>query len=95
MFQKFPDTKNLLLGKFQTDKLEGRFGKYRQLSGSHYHVSVTQVLESEKKLKILSSLKLKSSKFGSFNLKDFSVSITDNSDNGGNEVASTSDFSQL
>lgn len=38
----------VLLGKFQTDGLEGRFGQYRQLSGGNSLVSVQQVLESEK-----------------------------------------------
>lgn len=63
----------MLLGKFQTDKLEGRFGKYRLLSGSNFHVSVTQILESEKKLKILSLLKLKSSKYGVFSISQFAL----------------------
>lgn len=38
----------VLLGKFQTDALEARFSQYRQMSGACYHVSVKQVLESEK-----------------------------------------------
>ena len=33
----------VLLGKFQTDQLESRFGHYRQLSGSNYLVSVQEV----------------------------------------------------
>lgn len=41
----------VLLGKFQTDPLEARFSQYRQMSGACYHVSVKQVLESEKKTK--------------------------------------------
>jgi hypothetical protein len=67
LFESF-EIKYVLLGKFQTDKLEGRFGKYRQMSGSHFHVSITQNLESEKKLIVLSLLKLKSAKFGTFSL---------------------------
>ena len=35
----------ILLGKFQTDLLEERFGKYRQLSGGHYNISVRQLYE--------------------------------------------------
>lgn len=48
----------ILFGKFQTDPLEARFGQYRQMSGGCYHVSVMQILESEKKLKIVSVIKL-------------------------------------
>lgn len=42
----------VLLGKFQTDCLEDRFGKYRQLSGAQYHVSIRQIYESENKLRL-------------------------------------------
>lgn len=63
----------ILLGKFQTDRLEGRFGKYRMLSGCHYHVSVCQILESERKIKVLSYLKLKSSKFGNFEITNLEL----------------------
>lgn len=48
----------VLLGKFQTDCLEERFGKYRQLSGSQYHVSIRQVFESERKLRLQRALEL-------------------------------------
>ena len=46
----------VLLGKFQTDKLEARFGQYRMLSGSNYLLSVNKVLQSSKKLKVHSLL---------------------------------------
>ena len=49
----------MLLGKFQTDCLEARFRQYRQLSGGKYNISLRQVFESEKKLHLLSTLKLK------------------------------------
>ena len=45
------DEKNLdfiLLGFLQSDALEGRFGWYRQSSGANYHISVLQVVQSEK-----------------------------------------------
>nr|XP_037275089.1 uncharacterized protein LOC119167674 [Rhipicephalus microplus]XP_037287660.1 uncharacterized protein LOC119180650 [Rhipicephalus microplus] len=48
----------VLLGKFQTDCLEERFGKYRPLSRSQYHVSIRQIYESERKLRLQSALKL-------------------------------------
>ena len=40
----------VLLGKFQTDNLELRFVQYRQMSGANYNVSLSQIMESEKKL---------------------------------------------
>ena len=49
----------VLLGKFQTDSLEARFGQYRQLAGGKYGMSLRQVYECEKKLRLLSVLKLK------------------------------------
>ncbi|KAH7977923.1 hypothetical protein HPB49_003950 [Dermacentor silvarum] len=42
----------VLLGKFQTDSLEDRFGRYRQLSGANYNVSIRQIDESETKLRL-------------------------------------------
>jgi hypothetical protein len=49
----------VLLGKFQTDSLEARFGQYRQLAGGQYDVSLRQIFECEKKIRMLSVLKLK------------------------------------
>ena len=46
--------KYVLTGKFQTDKLEYRFSQYRRLAGTNYHVSVREIMESEKKLKLVS-----------------------------------------
>ena len=48
----------VLTGKFQTDQLESRFGHYRQLSGSNYLVSVADILQREKKLKVNRLLRL-------------------------------------
>ena len=48
----------VLTGKFQTDDLESRFGHYRQMSGGNRFVSIQEILESEKKIKINSMLKL-------------------------------------
>ena len=58
----------VLLGKFQTDNLERRFGRYRQLSGCNYNISVLQVLENEKKIRIKSVLTLHSSRYGRIEL---------------------------
>ncbi|KFM59054.1 Transposable element P transposase, partial [Stegodyphus mimosarum] len=53
LFQKYK-MDYILLGKFQTDDLEARFGAYRQLSGSNYYISFVQVLENERKLRFKS-----------------------------------------
>ena len=46
----------VLLGFFNSDPLEGRFGWWRQLSGANFYISVRQVLENEKKVRSLSLL---------------------------------------
>lgn len=48
----------VLLGKFQTDCLEARFGKDRQMCGSHYNVSITEVFEVETKMRLQNTLML-------------------------------------
>ena len=57
----------VLPGKVQTDNLEKQFGCYRQLSGCNYHISVTQIFEAEKKIRMKSCLGLKSAKYGKIN----------------------------
>jgi hypothetical protein len=47
-----------LCGKVQTDKLEERFGKYRQQAGSNYNVSIRQVFESESKIRMQNTMPL-------------------------------------
>ena len=64
----------VLLGKFQTDYLEFRFSQYRQLSGANYNVSVCQIMESEKKLKLFSVMKIVKCGNGALTLKDFITS---------------------
>ncbi|KAH9368503.1 hypothetical protein HPB48_007258 [Haemaphysalis longicornis] len=46
----------VLLGKFQTDLLENRFGRYRRLAGSQCHVSIRQLYEGETKLRLQNTL---------------------------------------
>lgn len=65
----------VLLGKFQTDSLEDRFGKYRQLAGGQYHISLRQLYESEKRLRVQSLLTLKSSTFGDISVTMFHENI--------------------
>lgn len=67
----------VLLGKFQTDPLEHRFGKYRQLSGGQYHISIRQLYESEKRLRIQSLLTLSSRTFGNIPITNFSENVDD------------------
>ena len=74
----------VLLGKFQTDNLEARFGQYRMLSGSNYLVSVNEVLQSEKKLKVKNLLRLYTSSKGVIKIKDFFMEFSDISIGGGN-----------
>lgn len=62
----------VLLGSFQTDDLEERFGKFRKMSGCNYHISVKQIIESERKLKVTSLLRLKSK---DINVRDIIVQI--------------------
>ncbi|KAH6933179.1 hypothetical protein HPB50_012787 [Hyalomma asiaticum] len=44
--------KYVLLGKFQTDALEDRFGWYCQLEGAQYDISVRQLFKCEEKLRL-------------------------------------------
>lgn len=46
----------VLSGKFLSDPIEGRFGWYRQMNGGNFFMSVTQLLQSEKKIRVLSKL---------------------------------------
>ena len=48
-----------VLGSFvQNDPIEHHFGLYRQMSGSNYNISLCQVLENERTLKLSNILKL-------------------------------------
>ena len=46
----------------QNDPLEHHFGLYRMMSGAQYHISYCQILETERRLKLSSILKLFSKK---------------------------------
>ena len=50
----------VLLSRLSSDPIEQRFGWYRLLSGSNYFVSVKQIIESERKIKMVSLLKFDS-----------------------------------
>ena len=50
----------VLPGKIQSDRLEGKFGIYRQASGGNYYISVEQVLSSlaMQRLKLYNKLEI-------------------------------------
>ena len=50
--------KYVLLDKFTTDRLENRFGQYRQISGGSYNITVQEILQSEKRLKVVNMIRL-------------------------------------
>lgn len=72
--------KYILPGKFQTDQLEARFGKYRQLAGCNYNISVRQVFECEQKLRMMSVLRIPFHN-QSVDLKDFEEAKWEKMDN--------------
>ena len=47
----------ILTGNIQSDPLEKRFGRYRQLSGANYFGSVRQFLDAEKSIRVKSLIK--------------------------------------
>jgi len=53
----------VLLGLFQSDPIEKHFGWYRQLCGANYYVSVRQILEAEKTIRLRSLIKFSSYSF--------------------------------
>ena len=53
----FSGFKYVLLGKIQSDTIESRFGRIRQLSRANYFFSKRQSLESDRKLQTLSLVK--------------------------------------
>lgn len=50
-FQNF-EISYILPGKFTTERLEKRFGKYRSLCGCNYNVSFDDVINAEKKIRL-------------------------------------------
>ena len=66
-----------LPGRFQTDDLEGRFGKHRRFAGTNYHISVREIKESEKKLTLISMLHVVSASRGRISFSDFVSQCSD------------------
>ena len=44
----------VLLGKFSSDPIKKRFGQFGQLSGANFFISVRQLMDAEKWIRILS-----------------------------------------
>lgn len=87
-FNNIPGTEYVLLGLFQDDAIEHRFGKWRCMSGRNYNISVYQALESEKKIRFLDLLKIKSKSQGDFEIKSFCKSFGEDLLNSQAEIAS-------
>ena len=71
----------------QTDPLEHHFGLYRMMSGSNYHISYLQILETERRLKLSSLLNMFADQQDSFQsiqtfVKSFSSPSVTSSDDG-------------
>ena len=66
--------KYILISKFQTDNLEGRFGLYRQLSGCNY---ILYIMYSERKLKIKGLLRLLYTSKDVLTVSNFMASFSD------------------
>ena len=74
----------VLLGHISSDCIEGRFSWYRQSSGANYNISVLQILQSEKTIRIQSLI---DSGFQMSDLKGI-FATTEGSDNHTEEVTS-------
>lgn len=77
----------VLTGKFQTDCLEYRFAQYRWLAGTTYHVYFREIIESEKKLKLMSVWSLKSATFGRVSITKFANSYLTSSEQSTEDVS--------
>ena len=67
----------VLLGHISSNYIEGRFSWYRQSSGANYNISVLQILQSEKTIRIQSLI---DSGFQMSDLKDI-FATTEGNDN--------------
>ena len=65
----------ILLGYCQSDPIEGRFGRYRQLCGPNFYISVRQVAECEQKIRIMNLME-QNCDLREFNPSNESVSVS-------------------
>ena len=68
----------VLLGHFQSDPLESRFGWYRQMSGGNYYISAKQLMKSKTKIKTLSLIKLSGVNIKNIDIEDPQIELIDN-----------------
>lgn len=80
-----------MLGKFQTDCVEFRFGLYRRLSGTNYRISVQQLRESEKKLRVAGLLRVISASRGKISFRQL---LTDDDLESTSDNIDVSDFAE-
>ena len=82
----------LLTSRIQNDPLEHHFGLYRQMSGSNYNMSYSQVLESERRLQLSNILKFFYIKqqTDTVSLKEYLRTFSE--DNGNNDMQLKIDF---
>ena len=67
----------VLFGKVSSDNIEERFGWFRQLSGGNFFLSTRQVLENERKIKVISLLKFSGIERLSMESSELEVSESD------------------
>lgn len=79
VFETYSSVEYILPGKFTTENLEKRFGLYRSLAGCNYNVSLEDIVNSEKKIRIKHIFK-KAKKNTNFSLselkRDFEILAT-------------------
>ena len=81
-------------GKFTSDSIEGWFGCYRQVNGENYFMSVNQILQAEKKIRVLSLLQQHILLSGSYLMKldDLPLKKVDMNNAGGEDLQWLVDF---
>ena len=62
----------ILTAMFTSDPIEERFGWYRQLGGGNFYISVRQLLEAEKKIRVMSLVK-----YDNLNMKEIKELLGD------------------
>ena len=70
------DFEYIVLGKLQSDLIEKIFSQYRTMAGCKYNVSIQNLLEGEKKLKLMSVLKMNSCSNQDFDVKDYAKALS-------------------
>ena len=71
----------VLTGFLQSDPLESRFGRYRQMSGGNFFISVKQIIESERKIRLSSILHHSGVTLDRLTMEDDTSDVFHSSDN--------------